>query len=96
MANLNDLIDCVRMISPAISQAAAVTALTDNSGGAAADGTIGIVSYTPPSWDEGSPTDADANAIGAAFTACKAAIAELAAKQNAVIAALKSAGIMDT
>lgn len=89
------------------SEASVVAALTDNSGGAAADGTIGAV--TAPSaitdnsggvdpanntiavvtnpdlsaWNAGTdPTAAQATAIGAAFTAAKAAIAQLAAKQN--------------
>lgn len=95
--------------STASATVAAATAatMTDNSGGAAADGTIGAV--TAPSaitdnsggvdpgnntiavvtnpdlsaWNGSvDPTAAQATAIGGAFTAVKAAVAQLAAKQN--------------
>ena len=98
MPNLNDLIETVRNIAPAISQASVVAAITDNSGGAAADGTIAAVTTFTPSvaWDGAAvfPSAADATAIGAAITALMAAVKELSTKQNAVIAALKTAGIM--
>lgn len=63
--------------------AAVVAALVDNSGGAAGDGTIGAL------------VDAGGTAAGAPTTASVAdAIKELSTKLNAVIAALKTAGIM--
>ena len=98
MPNLNDLINAVTNISPAISQAAVITALTDNSGGAAADDTIAAVTTFTPSvaWNGSSvyPSAADATAIAAAITALMAAVKELSTKQNAVIAAMKTAGQM--
>lgn len=70
-----------------------VTALTDSSGGAAADGTIGAVTTFTPSvaWNGSSvyPSAADATAIAAAITALMAAVKELSTKQNEVINALK-------
>lgn len=81
-----------------VSQATVVAALTDNSGGATADGTIGAVTTFTPSvaWNGSSvyPSAADATAIAAAITALMAAIKELSTKQNEVIAVLKTAGLM--
>lgn len=98
MTNMLDLIEAIQQISPAISQAAVVAALTDNSGGASADGTIGAVTTFTPSvaWNGSSvyPSAADATAIAAAITALMAAVKELSTKQNAVIASLKTAGVM--
>ena len=121
-------------------QAAVVAALTDNSGGAAADGTIAVVTAPTALTDNGGgtadgtvqaqatfaasapwngssvyPSAADEAAITAialaarnnfkelttrqgenraAIVALTDAVKELAAKQNAVIAALKAAGLM--
>lgn len=98
MTNMLDLIEAIQQISPAISQAGVVAALTDNSGGASADGTIGAVTTFTPSvaWNGSSvyPIAADATAIAAAITALMAAVKELSTKQNAVIASLKTAGVM--
>lgn len=96
-------------VAPATAEGAqaAVADLTDNSGGATADGTIGAVTapaaitdnsggvdpgnntiavVTNPdlsAWNGATdPSAAQATAIGTAFTATKAAIAQLAAKQN--------------
>ena len=70
-----------------------VAALTDSSGGASADGTIGAITTFTPSvaWNGSSvyPSAADATAIAAGITACKDAIKELATKLNEVIAASK-------
>lgn len=77
--------------------AADVAALTDNSGGAAADGTIGVITAPDLSTWNGSsvfPTAAQATAIAAADTASRDAIKELATKVNAILAALKAAGLM--
>jgi len=98
MTNMLDLIEAIQQISPAISQASVVAALTDNSGGASADGTIGAVTTFTPSvaWNGSSvyPSAADATAIAAAITALMAAVKELSTKQNEVIAALKTAAVM--
>jgi hypothetical protein len=79
--------------SPASGNLTGVTALTDSSGGASADGTIGAVTTFTPSvaWNGSSvyPSAADATAIAAAITALMAAVKELSTKQNEVIAALK-------
>lgn len=77
---------------------AAVADLTDNSGGATADGTIGAVTNpTLSDWNGSSvyPSAAQATAIGAAFTALKDAVKELSTKQNALLAKLRLAGIID-
>jgi hypothetical protein len=80
------------------SVAATVATLVDNSGGAAADGTIGAVTTFTPSvaWNGSSvfPSAADATAIAAAITALMAAVKELSTKQNAVLTSLKGAGLM--
>jgi len=65
--------------------AAVVAALTDNSGGTAADGTIGVIT---------SGTPASLAAQGTINGLIADAIAELATKQNAVLTALKNAGLM--
>lgn len=84
--NVSDLIAAVARVP------VTVTALTDNSGGAAADGTIGAITTFTPSvaWNGSSvyPSAADATAISAGITANKDAIKELATKLNALIAAL--------
>lgn len=65
------------------AQAAVVAALTDNSGGEAGDGTIAVL------------VDAGGTAAGAPTTASVAnAIKELSTKQNAILTALKNAGLM--
>jgi predicted RecA/RadA family phage recombinase len=85
-------------IEPGSKQAAVVAALTDNSGGAAADGTIGAVTTFTPSvaWNGSSvyPSAADATAIAAAITALMAAVKELSTKVNEIIAGQKTAGQM--
>ncbi|MEI6358665.1 MAG: capsid cement protein, partial [Verrucomicrobiota bacterium] len=72
---------------------AAEANLTDNSGGAAADGTIGAVTTFTPSlaWNgvDVHPSAADATAIAAAITALMAAVKELSTKQNALLAKLR-------
>jgi predicted RecA/RadA family phage recombinase len=79
---------------------AAEADLTDNSGGAAADGTIAAVTTFTPSlaWNgtDVHPSAADATAIAAAITALMAAVKELSTKQNAVLAKLRIAGIIAT
>lgn len=67
----------------------ALAALTDNSGGAAADGTIGAVTLpTLAGWNGGTdPTAAEATQIITACTALRDAVKELATKVNAMIAA---------
>lgn len=74
-----------------------LSSLTDNSGGAAADGTIAVV--TAPnlaSWDGATiyPSAAQATAIIAAITALTNAVKELSTKQNALITSLTTAGVM--
>ncbi len=66
-------------------QAAVVAALTDNSGGAAADGTIAAITLTEPA------NLAAQTVINAQLAA---AVKELATKVNAIITALKDAGLM--
>ena len=69
-------------IRAGMAQAAHVAALTDNSGGAAADGTIAVL------------TGVDGTASNAApLVATKDAIKELSTKLNALIAALEAAGV---
>lgn len=83
---------------PGYKQTAVVAALTDNSGGAAADGTIGAVTTFTPSvaWNGSSvfPSAADATAIAAAITALMAAVKELSTKVNEIVAAQKTSGQM--
>jgi hypothetical protein len=80
---------------PISSSAAGITALTDNSGGAAADGTIGAVAATAAATAGGAtPTAAQvdtgiATAVASVVTGTNAAIKELATKVNEIIAALK-------
>jgi hypothetical protein len=65
-----------------------ISALTDNSGGAAADGTIGVVTLPNlASWDGATvfPSAAQATAIIAAITANRDAVKELSTKLNALI-----------
>jgi hypothetical protein len=70
-------------------------ALIDNSTGASADGTIGAVTNPTLSWNGSTdPTAQQATDINAAITALKAAVTELATKQNAVIVKLQTAGIL--
>ncbi len=73
-----------------------IAALTDNSGGASADGTIGVATLpTLAGWNGSTdPTAAEATQIITCTTALRDAVKELATKQNEVIAALKSAGII--
>ena len=82
------------------TRAAVITALTDNGGGATANDTIAAVTTFTPSvaWNGSSvyPSAADATAIAAAITALTDAVKELSTKQNAVIAAMKTAGLMAT
>jgi len=79
------------------TQQARVGQLTDNSGGAAADGTIGAVTGFTPSvaWNGSSvyPSAADATAINAGLIAARDAIKELATKVNALESTLHAAGI---
>lgn len=75
-----------------VDQQAHIVALTDNSGGAAADGTIGVVTMPVDT-----PATADAlrdDLVANALPEITAAIKELSTKQNAVIAALQTAGIL--
>lgn len=82
---------------PKTRDAALVAAATDNSGGATADGTIGVITIPTLSWNGSTdPTAQQATDINAALTACRDAIKELATKQNAIIANLKAAGLMHT
>jgi len=77
----------------------AVADLIDNGGGAAADGTIAIVTApTLTDWNGSSvhPSAAQGTAISAAITALTAAVKELSAKQNVILARLRSAGIIAT
>jgi predicted RecA/RadA family phage recombinase len=67
--------------------AAVVAALTDNSGGASSDGTIGAITTGTP---------ADLAAQAAINTQIRDAIKELATKINAILTALKDAGMMAT
>lgn len=69
--------------------------LTDNGGGATADGTIGVVTNPTLSWNGSTdPTAQQATDINTALTALKDAIKELSAKQNALLAKLRLAGIL--
>lgn len=78
-----------------IEGAETVVALTDNSGGASADGTIGLVTIPTLSWNGSTdPTAQQATDINAALTALKDAVKELAAKQNATILALQTNGAL--
>ena len=80
------------------AQRAAVdsAALTDNSGGAVADGIIGAVTLPDLSGWNGTAavTAAQATAINAAITANRDAITELATKLNDVLTKIKAAGLM--
>jgi hypothetical protein len=80
-----------------ISQQARVGQLTDSSGGAAADGTIGAVGTFTPSvaWNGSSvyPSAADATSIATRITALKDAVTELATKINAIETALHASGV---
>lgn len=72
-------------LEPSVTgQAAVVAPLTDNSTGSATGTLAAITSSTP----------ADLAAVGAQLVIIKNAIASLAAKQAAVLTALKDAGIM--
>lgn len=69
--------------------------LTDSSGGATADGTIGLVTIPTISWNGSTdPTAQNATDINAALTALKDAVKELSTKQNALLALLRLAGIL--
>ncbi len=72
-------------LQQSLTQAAVVAALTDNGGGATADGTIGAITLTEP---------ANHAAQATINNQIADAIKELSTKINAVIAALKTAGIM--
>jgi predicted RecA/RadA family phage recombinase len=78
------------------AQGATIAALTDNSGGAAADGTIGVVTLpTLAGWNGSTdPTAAEATQIITAVTANRDAVKELSTKVNLIIAALKTAGVI--
>ncbi len=72
--------------------------LTDNGGGAAADGTIAVVTNpTLDDWDGATvfPSAAQATAINAAITALKAAVKELSTKTNAILASLRLGGALE-
>lgn len=69
----------------AVATAATVAALVDNSGGAAADGTIAAITLTEP---------ANLAAQTVINGQLAAAVKELATTLNAVIASLKAAGLM--
>lgn len=86
----------VPILSGTVTPQANPGALTDNSGGGAADGTIGAVTNPDLSaWNgAAAPTAAQATAIGAAVTALKDAIKELSTKQNSMRTALISAGVL--
>ena len=77
-----------------------IAALTDNSGGTTADGTIAAVAATAGSCAGGStPTatqvdTAIATAVATIVSGSNDAVKELATKLNAVLAALKSAGVI--
>jgi hypothetical protein len=79
-----------------LTPTAAPAALTDNSGGGAADGTIGAVTLPTLSAWNGSvdPTAAQATAINAALQALMDAVKELSTQSNAMRTALRSAGIL--
>jgi hypothetical protein len=81
---------------PKTRDAATVAAMTDSSGGATVDGTIGVITLpTLAGWNGSTdPSAAEATQIITAVTACRDAIKELATKQNAIIANLKAAGLM--
>jgi len=68
-----------------------LTALTDSSGGASADGTIGAIGTFTPSvaWNGSSvyPSAADATSINTRIVALTDAIKELSTKVNSIIAA---------
>jgi predicted RecA/RadA family phage recombinase len=68
-----------------IPVAGTVAALTDNSGGATADGTIGAITTGTP---------ADLAAQAAINTQIRDAVKEVATTLNATIASLKAAGLM--
>jgi predicted RecA/RadA family phage recombinase len=89
MCKLNEA--CPEMVEGAET----VVALTDNSGGASADGTIGLVTIPTLAWNGSTdPTAQQATDINAALTALKDAVKELATKQNAVIVALQTNGAL--
>jgi len=67
------------------TQAAVVAAITDNGGGATADGTIGAITLTEP---------ANLAAQATINNQLADAVKELSTKINAVIAALKTAQLM--
>ena len=88
-------------VAPATAEGAqaAEADLTDNSGGAAADGTIAAV--TAPNlatWDGATvfPAAVQGGAIADAIVSLTNAVTELAAKQNALLAKLRAAGIIAT
>jgi predicted RecA/RadA family phage recombinase len=70
--------------------------LTDNSGGASADGTIGVITLpTLAGWNGSTdPTAAEATQIITACTESRDAVKELATKLNALLAKLRLAGIL--
>lgn len=72
-------------LQQSLTQAAVVAALTDNGGGASADGTIAAITLTEP---------ADFAAQTVINGQLADAVKELSTKINAVISALKTAGIM--
>lgn len=65
--------------------AAVVAALTDNGGGATADGTIGAITLTEP---------ADLAAQMTINNQLADAVKELSTKVNAILTSLKNAGVM--
>jgi len=98
-ANIGDRRALLGVSTPAqvgLAPTAAPAALVDNSGGAAADGTIGSVTLPTFTWNGSSvyPTAAQGTAINAAFQALMDAVKELSTENNALITALKASKIL--
>jgi|SRR5215217_4338245 len=70
------------------AQVAAIVALTDNTGGGAADNTLVVVPAATAATTD--TTAASLTSTNAAINAVKADLADLAAKVNTIIAALKA------
>lgn len=72
-----------------------IVALTDSSTGTSGGNTIAAVTNPTFGWNGSTdPTATEGTAINAALTALKNAVATNAAKLNAILAALKAAGLM--
>lgn len=82
--------------SYAVNAAADVVAITDNTTGVSGLPTLAVVTNPDLSAWNGStdPTATQATAINAAITSLKNAVAALAAENNALLTALKNAGLM--